>query len=177
MFFGPFWRSMLCVCVCVCLCEGSPTSPGSLMTSIDLSSLFLTPRSGCSCGTLRDRNASGASSPVTSATPQWPWLCTTSQVSQFFDSSLFFLMCQFQLNSTSMFSVCLFFFPPGQTWTPSSRHQSGLRTCGRREEVMSSSCWSAIKQTWLIRGNTKCKVSFALCVCARVWHVPAGDVT
>lgn len=81
-----------CVCacarVCVCVCKGSPVSPGSLMTSGDLSSLSPTRRSGCSCGTLRDRSASGASSPVTSATPPWPWLSTTSQVSQSFDSSL-----------------------------------------------------------------------------------------
>uniref|UniRef100_A0A671TRR8 RAB6B, member RAS oncogene family a n=1 Tax=Sparus aurata TaxID=8175 RepID=A0A671TRR8_SPAAU len=34
----------------------------------------------------------------------------------------------------------------------SSRRQSGSRMLERREEVMSSSCLSAIKQTWQIRG-------------------------
>lgn len=129
LLYSVWWRKGLCQpwslkwpCVCVvCVCEGSPVSPGSLMTSGDLSSLSPTPRSGCSCGTLRGRSASGASSPVTSGTPPWPWSSMTSQVSQSLDSSPCSLIGRVQLISWCTFSffkavfnsVCLgVFFPP-----------------------------------------------------------------
>lgn len=101
--FQPWSLKWPCVCV-VSVCEGSPVFPGSLMTSGDLSSLSPTHRSGCSCGTLRGRSASGASSPVTSGTPPWPWSSMTSQVSQSLDSSPCSLIGRVQLISWCTFS-------------------------------------------------------------------------
>ena len=138
-------------------------------------------RFDCSFGTQLARNGSAASSPATSATRRLPLLSTTLQVGRetHAQSTLSWhvavLLLDGPASPNERISVLLVFLhttvifavaprrntaiPPAappcrlpQIGTPSSRRRSGLRTSARSVVRMSSSCWSATRQTWATSG-------------------------